>query len=204
MFSFKKQKKKIQSKRLKTVKVQLSTGTSRVSWVNLYTIDFFLPVLEYTPIFFFLKENNAPQSHFFYIHYQFWLYLAFLLCRNTSSSIFTFCVDLLGFWKSQYYEIFLTLANFTTLYRTTLITRLNTAEVSLLSSLTSVLRGVAWLEREVRELDGIFFYGLRDTRRLLQDYFVSPQAVYGYDSYVTAGYSHVAQQVLSVKLNFLF
>lgn len=109
---------------------------------------------------------------------------------------FTFCVEFCGVWFQHTYQLYLSLANFFTLSRLVLLTQLDTNIVNSFLSLSSFFQSIVWLERELRELEGFFIRGLQDTRRLLQDYFLVPQAQHDYTQYITLGYNHMLQEVL--------
>lgn len=163
-----------------------------------------LPLIEYSAVFFFIKETAAAQYTHYYTASPYWYYLAFLTLMTANKGAFNFSVELCGVWVRQVYQLFFSLANFFTLSRQVFLTRVNTARSCYISSLSSLFFSVAWLEREVRELEGFYFRGLQDTRRLLQDYLVIPEKSLSYTQYVTLSYNHIVQNVLGVKLEFLF
>jgi len=64
-------------------------------------------------------------------------------------------------------------------------------------SLSLIFFGFSWVEREVKEFFNIFFWGLKDTRRLLTDYVSSST---NNSEYKTTPYNHLIQDIINIKL----
>lgn len=60
-------------------------------------------------------------------------------------------------------------------------------------SLTTIFPGLVWVEREIKELTNYVITGLKDTRRLLTDYF---QFEYETEEYLTKSYNVKNQNML--------
>lgn len=68
---------------------------------------------------------------------------------------------------------------------------------SSIPSLSWLFTGATWIERELGEFFNIFFFGLRDGRRLLSDYTNSPSVDYNYR---TTMYSGLVQDLYNIEM----
>jgi len=73
------------------------------------------------------------------------------------------------------------------------------------ASITELFKSANWLEREVWDMNGIFFYGHSDLRRILTDYgfFGHPlKKNFPLTGYYEVRYNHTSRRVIFAKLNF--
>ena len=206
MFSFKKHSAlnfKDRRQKFKEVRLAKDTKTFKL-WLNAQTILTFLPLREYNLLYFFTRESAALGYSFYYTNSTYWGY-THLLLHTQDKGQFIGCIDYCGFWYSTYYTFCSNFANFTTTQRFVYFTAQPIVQELVLPSLSFFLRSIVWLERELRELDGVLFIGLLDTRRLLQDYLQNILVSKDYAMYTTAHYNYLYQDLLIVvKLKFLF
>ena len=151
---------------------RLQTNTAVVTqkqYVN-FRHNFFLTELlilnSTSSVTIFTNEKIQVNNTLLYVQSQF-NNLALLSLLLNYQNIFLSCVDLGGFYNKKTYTLYTTFSNLLTSDRFTFI-NLNLTKA--FYSLSSILSSCVWLEREAKELDNLIFYGLVDTRRLLQDY----------------------------------
>jgi NADH/F420H2 dehydrogenase subunit C len=91
--------------------------------------------------------------------------------KNNTNSQFKVLTDIIAYdipGKQKRFSVIYSLLSVQ--YNTRLSVIVHTDELTPIASVCSVYSGAAWLEREVWDLYGIFFYGHPDLRRILTDY----------------------------------
>lgn len=126
-----------------------------------------------------------PSSHYFWFH----------LCLRVNLTKVYFPRDM--FCNINDSKVFLLVPTscYLTNYNVMVHTEFLTGDP--VKSLSLIFFGFSWVEREVKEFFNIFFWGLKDTRRLLTDY-VSLST--NNSEYKTTPYNHLIQDIINIKL----
>lgn len=148
----------------------------KFNYVFVYSIlRVFLFFIEAVTIQNYVYKNNSMVDFIVKIKSIFVFNVFFLLsksilhCYNQLMTLT--CIDNLGldfFSKLERFSLFYVLNKINTVSR--LIFFCNFAEENLISSISSIYKDANWLEREVYDLFGVFFYNHPDLRRILTDY----------------------------------
>ena len=150
-----------------------------------------LPYLDYSSIFFHTTTAESPM-HFCYYLIKNYIYIFYLCFRFVMRFNLYFLVDLCGISASSVYLYINSFSNFSTFSRLSIFSKAHTSANLCYSSISSLWIAGEWCEREIRERDNLSISALRDTRRLLSDYysialpsFYNPQEIYKTTPYNT-------------------
>ena len=157
--------------RHKFFKIHLK-NSSAVVLQSQETLLNFLPVISLSRLIFFSTSTTAGENFYLNVNPRYAI-VALLSIRYQFRWNGSSFIDSCGFYTStntgEYCSV-ITLANFLGSTRYTLFLKHIFERGISMVSLSSLWAGAEWVEREWRELDGIYFMGMRDTRKLLHDY----------------------------------
>lgn len=173
------------------------TKKKKVKTLKFYSFtSVFISILAYTSLT-LIKSNTNNSSMYIVKVLPQYLSLTNLLLLSEPNSNYFVLNDLSGFFFKNIYYYSVNIFN---IFLNQRFLFLLSSNVSKLQSLSSIYFAATWLERELAELDGILFYNLKDTRRLLQDYTLYTRR-YGRDnSYKNIQYNTLLQDLLKVML----